>query len=204
MIALEAVATALPTIPEPVDVVLLLDDTEVSRARLDPAQPMQPVSLTAMPGAEDPAYTLKVEGTAPGLAWTSRLRSWTPWGTPGNTGVEATWRPAALRVGKTGTVRLVVSAPGGSNVTVKAGIPAGTWVDERGLAAHPAVEFAKAHDDHIEVRLAQLGAAQVVDIPVRVQPAFAGRFSTSALQVQVRGPASADLALQPAVWAIGG
>lgn len=204
VVALEAVATALPTLPEPVDVVLLVDDEEVARARLDPAQPMQPVTLAALPGASDPIYTLKVEGKAPGLTWTARLRSWTPWQAPRNTGVEARWTPGSLRVGRAGTARLVISAPGGSNVTVRAGIPAGTWVDERGLAAHPAVELAKVHDDYVELRLARFGAAQIVDIPVRVQPAFAGRFSTSALEVVVQGPASANLALPPATWVVGG
>lgn len=202
VVALEAVVDALPTLPEPVDVVLLADDEEVARDRLDPAQPRRPVTLRTRPGAKDPSYTLRVEGPAAGLAWTADLRSWTDWPEQSSSqGIEATWKPGRLTAGRIGTVELVVSAPRGVRPLLRAGLPAGTWVDVDTLTANPAVDRAVLKDDHVEIELTSFETAEVVDIPVRVQPAFAGRFSTRPLEVRSAG--RSDF-LPPSTWVVGG
>jgi len=203
-VALVAVADALPPITAPVSVALLLDDEEVARGTLDPAQPRTPLALAAAPGAQDPRYTLKVEGKAPGLAWTARLRSWTPWQAPrGNTGVEASFDPGRLQAGRLGTGRLVVSAPGGSQVTAHIGLPAGTWIDVDALRRHPAVRSAEQREDTLELGLRPLTPAEILEVPITLQPAFAGDFSTGPLSLEIRGSGSRDLDLPPPRWRVG-
>lgn len=201
-VALVAVAESLPSVSSPVEIVLLADDREVARGSLDPAQPRVPLLLAASPRSGDPDYTLKVVGDAPGLAWTARLRSWTPWARPADTGVDASWTPGPLRAGRLGTSTLVVSAPGESVVTARLGVPAGTWVDLDALRRHPAVQQAEHRQDTLEVRLRALKPAEILEIPVTVQPTFAGRFSTGPVSLQVRGPRSLDVDLPPPTWRV--
>ena len=202
LVALVAVADALPQVTSPVDVVLLKDDEEVARATLDPSQPRDPVSLAAVPGGEDPSYTLKIDGSAPGLAWTARLRSYTPWESPRNTGVEASFAPGTLRAGRVSKATLTLAAPGGSRVKAKVGLPAGTWVDLDALRTHPAIASAEQREDTLELQLNALGAAEILELPISVQPAFAGLFSTGPLSLEVRGAGAVDLDLPPPKWRV--
>ena len=81
-------------------------------------------------------------------------------------------------------------------------LPAGTWVDLDALRTHPAIASAEQREDTLELQLNALGAAEILELPISVQPAFAGLFSTGPLSLEVRGAGAVDLDLPPPKWRV--
>jgi hypothetical protein len=78
-VALEAVLGQLPGVDNPVEVALLIDGVEVSRAKLDPAQPKVPAVLTGNPHGGAHTGKIVVTPQAPGLAWVATTEDWVAW-----------------------------------------------------------------------------------------------------------------------------
>jgi hypothetical protein len=98
IVVLDAIASAMPALAEPVQVVLSVNGREVSRATVDPAQPGVPAQLAAPAAGTDVAFELAVEPAVAGLAWTATLHSWVPWSGESLSGVDleietADWVP---------------------------------------------------------------------------------------------------------------
>lgn len=201
VIALEAVATALPGLPKPVDVVLVVDGREAARARLDPAQPKLPAVLEARPGAADPQVELRVEPAVPGLAFVSTLRSYVPWSDRDRLpGVDVAVKTSKLAVGRDGLLAFEIAAPSGVQVTVEQGLPAGAAVEDTAFAAlgDRLVDW-RVTTDRVRFTTRAFGAGEVMTLEVPVRPAFAGRFATTPLTVSAAGR---DAQLAPAIWTV--
>ena len=78
-VALDAIAQALPTTPQQIDVALTLDGVQAATARLDPTQPRVPAILDAAPGGLDVEIGLTATPEVPGLSFVATRRSWVPW-----------------------------------------------------------------------------------------------------------------------------
>lgn len=204
-IALEAVVAALSGANEPVQIVLSQAGRELSRGRLDPAQPRQPVTLDAKP--RDGELTLTATPPVPGLAFVATRRSWVPWSAtePGIAGVDVEVSTTQLVRGQEGTLRLVAAAPSGTRLTIEQGLPAGadarttaTWSLEPGPAGTR--DSVVAFSDRVRVTTAAFGPGEIKEIEIPVTPGFAGRFQTPPLRVSVVGGPTTTV--RPLVWRV--
>lgn len=201
-VALEAIASALPTVDKAVDVVLTVDDREVARATLDPTQPKVPATLIAATAGETGELGLRAEPPVPGLAFTASLESWVPWsGDESLSGVEVEVEVPPQTVGRQGLVTLSVSAPSGEVLEIEQGLPAGVVVDEARMNAlgNPLQRW-EASTDRVRMTTAAFAAGQVMELKIPVQPAFAGRFSTPPLTLKARS--GREVFLPPVTWTV--
>jgi len=200
VIALEAVTRLLPGLDQPVTVTLTLDGKEVARQALDPSQPKEPAVLLAKPGARDPQIGLTVEPAVPGLVYVASLASWVPWtGDEQLYGVEVEVEAEPFRVGHDSTITLYLSAPSGYTLTVDQGLPAGVTVDELALAEVDGLVDRRVSTDRVTLETRKFRAGEVIEVPLVVRPAFAGRFSTGPLVVSAGSPRAA---LAPLTWVV--
>lgn len=200
VIALQAITRLLPGLDKPVDAVLTLDGKEVARQKLDPSQPKEPTLLLAMPAGRDPEIELSADPAVPGLAFVATLDSWVPWtGGEALKGVEVQVDAPALQVGRDSTITLHISAPSGVQVHVEQGLPAGCTVDERALAGVDGLVEQAVHTDRVTLRTRPFRAGEVIDVPLVVRPAFAGRFDTAPLLVEAGGQ---QVAMKPMRWKV--
>ncbi len=199
-LALEAIVAALPTHDGEVTVALNLDGARAAQATIDPSQPGVPAVLTASArGAEK--LTLTAEPKVPGLTFVATRRSWVPWGQgQGIAGIDVAVDLGAPRVGQEGVVSLSVSAPKGVAVTIEQGLPAGSSVDALALRLLDTVASAEVRPDRVRFTTRPLGAGEVLEVPIRVTPAFAGRFATVPLKVEAGGK---EALVEPKRWTVG-
>jgi hypothetical protein len=196
-VALDAIVAALPTSTELVTVTLSLDGEVVATSTLDPSQPKVPAVL-AVSGQGKEGLTLTASPEVPGLAYVATRRSWVPWSASDRLpGVDVEVSVNANAVGREGTVMLTVSAPKGVSVTLEQGLPAGASVE--GWPGHARVESWEARPDRFTLTTKAFGAGEIMEIPVPVTAAFAGRFHTSPLKVTAEGR---SVLVRPAVWAV--
>jgi hypothetical protein len=200
-LALEAIVAALPTHDGEVSVGLSLDGALAAQATIDPSQPGVPAVLVASArGAE--SLTLTAAPQVPGLTFVATRRSWVPWGQArGLSGVDVTVDLGAPQVGEEGTITLSVAAPKGVSVTLEQGLPAGASVDALALTQLPTVLSADVRPDRVRVTTRALGAGEILEVPIRVTPAFAGRFATVPLKVEAGGQ---EALVEPMRWTVGG
>jgi hypothetical protein len=104
-------------------------------------------------------------------------------------------------VGEEGTITLSVAAPKGVSVTLEQGLPAGASVDALALTQLPTVLSADVRPDRVRVTTRALGAGEILEVPIRVTPAFAGRFATVPLKVEAGGQ---EALVEPMRWTVGG
>ena len=204
VVALEAVATSLPGIDKPVDVVLKVDGVEVDRARLDPTQPKVPAVLDARGAVGQ--IDLSVSPAVPGLAYVATLHAWVPWtGEERLPGVDVEIASTPMKSGEDATISLTLSAPSGTSLVIEQGLPAGATVDEGSLAAMSdrIVDFA-VKTDRVRLVTRPFQAGEAMVLPIIVRPAFAGQFSTIPLGIEPRGDAGQRAELEPLVWTISG
>lgn len=204
VIALEAVLTMLPGLDREVEVVLTLGGEEVDRQKLDPAQPRVPALLTGHPRARNPEIGLRVEPGVPGLAFVATLASWVPWsGEEQMAGVEVETEAERLQVGLDSTLTLRLSAPSGVMLAVEQGLPAGATVDESSLdAVGDILVDRQVFTDRVRLQTRAFRAGEVMEIPIRVRPAFAGRFQTLPLTLEDAGRTGQRVYLPPLVWEV--
>jgi hypothetical protein len=199
-IALEAVLSQLPGVDKPVDVALLVDGVEVSRGKLDPSQPKVPAVLGAMPHGGGHTAKIVVSPQVPGLAWVATSEDWVAWdGTERSPGVDLEIATQPLKVGRESTLTLTVDAPSGLPIEIVQGLPAGTVVDPASLAAmSDRVTSFQIHPDRVEMVLRSFAPGEVMTLPIGVQPAFAGRFTTVPMSI---GPVIGRKSeMAPMVW----
>mgnify|MGYP000430157257 CR=1 FL=1 len=198
-LALEAIVTALPTHDGEVTVSLALDGQAAASATLDPSQPGVPAALTASAkGAK--TLTLTASPEVPGLTFVATRRSWVPWGNQqGLAGIDVEVDLGTPRVGQEGTVTLSVSAPKGTAVTLEQGLPAGASVDTVALGQLDTVRSHEVRQDRVILTTRPLGAGEVLKVPLRVTPAFAGRFATVPLKVGAEGQ---EALVEPVRWTV--
>ncbi|MBW1877626.1 MAG: hypothetical protein JRJ84_04610 [Deltaproteobacteria bacterium] len=204
VIALEAVLILLPGLDREVEVVLTLDGNEVDRQQLDPAQPRVPAVLTGPPGARNPEIGLRVEPEVPGLAFVATLASWVPWsGEEQMAGVEVETEVERMKVGLDSTLTLRLSAPSGVALVVEQGLPAGATVDESSLASvGDALVDHQVFTDRVRLQTRAFRAGEVMEFPIQVRPAFAGRFQTLPLTLEATGRVGQRVFLRPVVWEV--
>jgi len=187
-----------------VEVVLTLDGNEVDRQQLDPAQPRVPAVLTGPPGAKNPEIGLRVEPEVPGLAFVATLASWVPWsGEEQMAGVEVETEVERMKVGLDSTLTLRLSAPSGVALVVEQGLPAGATVDESSLASvGDALVDHQVFTDRVRLQTRAFRAGEVMEFPIQVRPAFAGRFQTLPLTLEATGRVGQRVFLRPVVWEV--
>ncbi|MCA9493506.1 MAG: hypothetical protein KC621_26425 [Myxococcales bacterium] len=199
-IALEAVVSALPGAPDPVDLTLTVGDA-VARGRLDPSQPKLPVLLTVRPGSGAEEVSLKASPAVPGLAFVATRRSWVPWTDEDRLrGVEVEVDAGRLTVGEEGHLHLTLSAPSGTSLHVEQGLPAGAVVDPQLAQRYPRLSGVRVLQDRLMFDTASFGAGEILEVDVPVTPAFSGTFATAPLLVGTRG--SEPVPMAPLVWTI--
>ncbi len=199
-LALEAVVEALPTHDGEVSIALSLDGRRV-QASIDPSQPGVPAVLTAAAGGAE-KLTLTATPEVPGLTFVATRRSWVPWGADqGLRGVDVTVDLGRPAVGEEGTITLSVAAPKGVAVTLEQGLPAGASVDLLALTSLDTVRSAETKPDRVRFTTRPLGAGEVLEIPIRVTPAFSGSFGTVPLKVEAEGK---ETLVEPARWQVSG
>ena len=204
VVALEAVATSLPGLDKPIDVVLTVDGREVSRAKLDPAQPKVPATLEAHGAVGE--IGIAISPQVPGLAFVATRRSWIPWrGDERLPGVDVELSAGPMSAGEDATITLSLAAPSGTALVIEQGLPAGATVDEGALAAisDRIVEYT-VKSDRVRLVTRPFQAGEEMVVPITVRPAFAGTFSTVPLSVEARGDAGQSAAIAPLVWTVGG
>ena len=199
-VALEAVARALPGVDEPVSVVLTLNGQEVAQATVDPAQPKVPAVLVARPAGANPEIGLRTEKPVAGMAYVMTLNSWVPWtGDETLSGVDVEVDVEPLQVGRDSTITFQLAAPAGVSVIVEQGIPAGAYVDDVGLGTRFELKSWDVMTDRVRFETRTFKAGEILEILMVVRPAFAGKYSTLPLKVEVEGK-TADLA--PFAWEV--
>ena len=127
-------------------------------------------------------------------------RSWVPW-TRGDgviPGVDVTVSTTGLARGRSGTLRVVASAPSEVRLVIEQGTPAGALVE----APNVADAEIDVYPGGVRIETGPFRPGQVLDIALPVVPAFAGRFRTAPLRVRVVGGDHAVGA--PLVWNVGG
>lgn len=195
-LALEAIAAGLPSLDQPVTVVLERDGGVVGRGTLDPGQPGAPVQLLDDVGG---TFVVRSEPAVPGLVFAATHTAWVPFtGEEGLAGVDVEVTQGALVAGEEGVVTLTLAAPSGVRVVVEQGIPAGTEVEI------PSTTLAQLADhavfaDHVELTTKRFGAGEVLELELRVTPTHAGRMATPPLKLSV-GQRSA--VVRPLVWTV--
>lgn len=202
VIALDAIATALPALQDRAKVVLSVDGTDVGSAELDPTQPHVPAVLEASTSASNPELGLRAEPPVVGLAFVATLNAWVPWtGAEELPGVEVELELPGLRVGRPGQAVLRMVAPSGASLVVEQGLPAGATVDEAALRAQHGqqLQTSQVRTDRVLLTTRAFGAGEVMEVPLPVTPAFAGRFSTVPLKVTAAGR---EVQLPPEVWTV--
>ncbi|MBT3221767.1 MAG: hypothetical protein HN348_22035, partial [Proteobacteria bacterium] len=199
-IALEAVARALPGVDKPVTVVMTLNGQEVARAEVDPSQPKVPAVLTARPKAANPEIGLRTETSVAGLAYTMTLHSWVPWtGQEALAGVDVEVDIDPLQVGRDSQITFKLAAPAGVSVLIEQGIPAGTYVSSDAFTSQWQLESWDIMTDRVRFETRTFKAGEILEVPLVVRPAFAGKYATVPLRVEVEGE-TADLA--PLKWTV--
>ncbi|TNE90226.1 MAG: hypothetical protein EP330_09215 [Deltaproteobacteria bacterium] len=202
VIALEAVAEALPGLDGPAEITLSLDGKVVGTALLDPKQPKVPALLVAKTGGSNPAIELASSG-ATGLAFVATVDSWVPWtGDESLAGVEVEVEADDLKVGEDGVITLRLAAPSGVAVTLEQGLPAGAAIDEASTRARSqGIEKIDVLQDRVRVQTRRFSAGEVLEVKLIVRPAFAGSFATRPLRLEAGGR---DVALPPFRWEVAG
>lgn len=200
-VALEAIARWMPGVSAPVDVGLVHQGAEVARARLDPAQPLVPAVLVAMPGGALEGWEVRLGSEVPGVAFVAELASWVPWtGDERLPGVEIEVSAGPMVAGRDGRVALRVAAPSGTAVAIEQGIPAGAAVDELALASLSGmVTSVEVETDRVRLVTRAFGAGEVMDLGLVVRPAFAGSFQTVPLVVEAGG---SRVERAPLLWTV--
>jgi hypothetical protein len=204
VMALEAVATSLPGLDKPVDVVLSVDGREVSRAKLDPTQPKLPATLATHGLVGE--IGLSVSPQVPGLAYVATLHSWVPWNNADRLpGVDIEVTSTPMQSGEDATISLTLAAPSGTSLVIEQGLPAGTTVDEGALAglADRIVDFT-VKTDRVRLVTRPFQAGEAMIVPIVVRPAFAGQFSTIPMSLEPRGSESQRTEIAPFVWTVSG
>lgn len=200
-LALQVIAQELPGLDGPVTVSMLLDGTEVARASLDPSQPKVPALLTSATRAQPQDVTLRCEPEVPGLAFVATVSSWVPWrGDEKLAGVDIEASMTPLRVGREGVLTLALAAPSGVSLDIEQGLPAGVTVDQGALGALGLLSSYEVRGDRLLLSTRAFEAGQVMDIPIRVQPGFAGTFGTPPLKVSTSTRDSVEL--RPLSWRV--
>lgn len=199
VVALESLVRALPGLTSPVDVVLMVGDTEVGKGTLDPSEPLVPALLNV----KAPAGPVKLHTSrpVPGLAWHATLYSWVPWtGDERLPGVDVEVTTKSLRAGSGGAVHVSASAPSQARVTLEIGLVAGTKVDESVLTSHHLIESYEVHTDLVRLTTVPFSPGGVLDVKIQVIPSFAGSFTPAATRVSTASQAAVSLA--PPKWIV--
>ncbi len=203
-IALEAVTNGLPGVSKPVEVALFVGGVEASSATLDPSQPKVPAVLMASPNADAGDIVLRADPEVPGLAFVATLASWVPWtGDEVMEGVEIEVSASAMNVGRDSVISISVSAPSKEVLTLVQGLPAGATVDVAQLGGLSSmITNSDVSTDRVTLTTRPFNAGEVMNLEIRVQPAFAGRFTT--LPFTVRRANGSEVFLPPLVWTVAG
>ncbi len=189
-IALEAVLTALPTVDQPVRLVLRVDGEEVAQAAVDPSQPRVPAVLVASPGAlaGGTDITLTADPATVGLSFVVDQRSWLPWtGTEALPGVDVEVEQGALSAGQEGTLTFTIAAPSRVPVTVTQGLPSGMAVDADALKKTAGVASSDVQQDRVSFTTTPQTAGAILTIPVKVTPTYAGAMVSRPLELEASG-----------------
>ncbi|MCA9712568.1 MAG: hypothetical protein KDK70_42460 [Myxococcales bacterium] len=186
-LALEAVVQALPTVDQPVRLTLKLDGQTVATGAVDPGQPKVPALLeVAHPGRDFAELELVAEPAGAGLSFVGTQHAWVPWaGDQGLQGIEVQVEQSPLRAGREGTLTFTIAAPSSVRVEVTQGLPPGVAVDAELLAKQPGIAESEVLQDRFSFTTNSFGAGEVLEIPVRVTPTYAGRMVSRPMEVRV-------------------
>ena len=200
VLALEAVMAGLPGVSTPVEVILTVGGVERARAVVDPAQPKVPAILLASTDGRARDIALRAEPSVPGLAFVATLDSWVPWtGTETMEGVDVEVTLSSLAVGRQATLTVALSAPSSERITLVHGLPAGVVVDEAALAGLSSMlDSHEVSTDRVRLTTRPFAAGEVMTLELKVQPSFAGQFTT--LPLTLRRSDGSEVALPPVVW----
>ncbi len=205
VLALDAVSRALPPIAGEVSVVLSVGGVERDRARLDASQPRVPAALGAALDGTLAAVELSVDPPVAGLAFVATRSSWVPWtGEERLAGVDVEVEVGPLAVARDGVLTLRLAAPSGEALSVEQGLPAGVSLDEVALRATPGVVRATVLGDRVAFTTKAFEPGEVIEVELRVVPAFAGSFSTAPLVVRAGRGADREAELPPVRWKVRG
>ena len=202
VLALEAVTGGLPGVANPVEVSLSVGGEERARSTLDPSQPKVPAVLVAATAGDPGDLVLRSDPPVPGLAFVATLDSWVPWsGEEKMEGVEVEVSATPMTVGRDAVITLILSAPSKESITLVQGLPAGATVDALGLAMTSAsIVSSDVSTDRVRLTTRPFEAGEVMTLEIRVQPAFAGRFTT--LPLTVKRANGVEVSLPPLVWSV--
>ncbi|HHO51063.1 MAG TPA: hypothetical protein ENK18_09385 [Deltaproteobacteria bacterium] len=202
VVALTAVARALPVVAQQIDLSLSVGGAQVATARLDPTQPRVPAVLIAPPG--DGVLSLEATPPIAGLAVVATRRSWVPWSDADLIpGVDLDVELGPMAAGQQGTMTISVAAPAGSRLVLEQGLPAGAVLGPQASSiAQAAGVQLEVYPDRIVLETRALQPGEILELELPVSPAFAGRFQTAPLQVSVDG--GPRRALAPATWQVSG
>ena len=108
-----------------------------------------------------------------------------------------------MAVGQDATVTLSLAAPSGTSLVVEQGLPAGATVDDDALAAlGDRIVSHRITTDRVILTTRAFQAGEVMDLLVRVRPAYAGTFSTVPLTVADSADPSDRASLAPLTWSV--
>jgi hypothetical protein len=116
-------------------------------------------------------------------------------------GIDIQTVAGPMKVGRDTLLTLNVAAPSGQPIAIVQGLPAGAVVDPQSLAAmSDRVTRYAVLPDRIELVTRPFAPGEAMTLPIVVQPAFAGRYSTIPLQI---GPvAGQKTEIAPLIWAV--
>lgn len=122
--------------PPALDVELVLDGVVAATGRLSTELGHKPTRLVAPWTGSAAKLEVRTSTPAPGLIYTWRARSWSPWGPPeaGAAEVSVT-APRAARVGEVVSVAVRAATPSSVSPTLRVGLPAGVRPDPAGMDA---------------------------------------------------------------------
>ncbi|MEM6929556.1 MAG: hypothetical protein AAF602_21630 [Myxococcota bacterium] len=196
VVALEAIARALPAPDAPVSLTLSEGVQAVTTATLDPAQPRIPARFDLEPTSAETTLSIEADPPSPGLVVVATRRSWVPWrATDRVPGVDVEVDVERLQVGRRGTLTVGLAAPSGAVVAVRQALPAGVTVPSPPVSDRATVQL---FADEIVVTTEPFQPGEGIEVVVPVVASFAGRFSTAPLQVSVDGGPRVDV--RPASW----
>jgi hypothetical protein len=128
------------------------------------------------------------------------LDSWVPWtGTETMEGVDVEVTLSSLAVGREATLTVALSAPSNERITLVQGLPAGVVVDEAALAGLSSMlSDQEVSTDRVRLTTRPFSAGEVMTLELKVQPSFAGQFTT--LPLTLRRSDGSEVALPPVMW----